>query len=350
MTAQVEDARQVDDPELSPWRQAGLQARQRRRRLLLAVVVAFTLFVAFAGVPTGREWLTAWMLITLLAACGGDLAVWRRAVVRDWLPLLGVLFAYDLLRGLANEVGGSLFGLPRWLSNPDNVVSSVRAHLLEPAHGDEAMFGGQVPTVWLQEHFYTQGVAHWYDRIAVPVYLSHFLVSLILAIVLWCVNYRLFRRYLAALVTLTCLTLTTYVLYPAAPPWMAALNQKIPPVHRVVEATLHVLGGETVNTAVEKGAAYSNPVAAIPSLHAAIPMMLLLFFWSEVRRRGRFLLALYALAMALTLVYTGEHYVTDVLLGWLYAAVSVLAVRTWLRLRSVEPALAQQRLAVPTDG
>jgi membrane-associated phospholipid phosphatase len=32
-------------------------------------------------------------------------------------------------------------------------------------------------------------------------------------------------------------------------------------------------------------------------------------------------LALYPLAMALTLVYTGEHFVIDVLLGWMYATV-----------------------------
>jgi membrane-associated phospholipid phosphatase len=87
-----------------------------------------------------------------------------------------------------------------------------------------------------------------------------------------------------------------------------------------------VLGSETVNTAVEKGAAYSNPVAAMPSLHAAIPMMLALFFWTRVRWWLRVVLVVYVLAMGLTLVYAGEHYVIDVLVGWLYAAISVFAV------------------------
>jgi membrane-associated phospholipid phosphatase len=163
-------------------------------------------------------------------------------------------------------------------------------------------------------------------------------VSLILAIVLWCVNYPLFRRYLGSLVTLTLITLTTYLLYPAAPPWMAALNDRLPHVDRVVQATLSVLGGETVNTAVEKGAAYSNPVAAMPSLHAAIPMMLALFFWSRARWWVRALLVTYAVAMGLTLVYTGEHYVVDVLVGWAYAAVSVLAVNRFFAVtRRPEP-------------
>ena len=332
--------------EVSPWRLAGLKARQRRRRLLLGVVVVFTLSVAVAGVPTGREWLTFWMLLTLFAACGGEFGVWRRAVVRDWLPLLAVLFAYDLLRGIANEIGGDVFGLPRLLSNPLNKVSAVRAHLWPPIDVDRTLFSGTVPTTWLQDHFYDPGVAHWYDRLAVCIYLSHFLVSLVLAILLWCVNYPLFRRYLAALVSLTVVTLATYVMFPAAPPWMASINNAfptsslpvrcVPPevsgpacqqVHRVVPETLHVLGGSTVDSAVEKGAAYSNAVAAMPSLHAAIPMLLVVFFWREVRLRGKVGLSLYAGGMAITLVYGGEHYVADVLAGWIYAVVVVLVLR-----------------------
>ena len=337
MTAEVQDATPADEGDLSPWRQAGPVLRRRRRRMLLAVVIAFTVIAAFTGFPTGREVLTFWLLATLLAACGGDVRVWRRAVVRDWMPLLAVLFAYDLLRGVANEVGGYLFSLPSWASSPESPSSRARAHLLEPLNADKALFGGHVPTVWLQQHLYHDGVAHWYDRIAVPIYLSHFLVSLVLAIVLWCVNYRLFRSYLAVLVTLTLVTLSTYLVYPAAPPWMAALNGRLPEVHRVVQSTLSVLGGQTLNSAVEKGAAYSNPVAAMPSLHAAIPMMLLLFFWPEIRVRGRLFLATYAGLMALTLVYGGEHYVIDVLVGWVYAAVVVFAVRTLARRRALAP-------------
>ena len=324
MTVELEDLPRED---LSPWRSADVRTRHRRRRMLLVVVVAFTLSVLLAGVPTGREWLTLWVLVTLFAAVGGDVGVWRRAVVKDWLPLLSVLFAYDLIRGLANEVGGALFNLDRWQSNPKNIISVAQAHLTEPLDADRWLFGGNVPTVWLQDKLYDPGVAHWWDRVAVPVYLSHFVVSLALMIALWCVAYPVFRRFLATFVTLTLVTLATYLVYPAAPPWMASLNGRLPEVDRVVQSTLHVLGGTTVNTAFEKGAAYSNPVAAMPSLHAAIPALILFFFWASARRSVRVLLVAYALAMAVTLVYSGEHYVVDVLLGWLYAAGSVWAVR-----------------------
>lgn len=334
MTAQVREVPEEESPELSAWQLAGPRARSRRRRLLLLVVVGFTVLTAFTGFPTGREVLTFWLLATLLAACSGDVRLWRRAVVRDWLPLLGVLFAYDLLRGVANEVGGYLFDLNRYLSGPGQ---TARAHLTEPIAADKALFGGHVPTVWMQEHLFTAGVAHWYDAVIVPVYLSHFVVSLLLAIVLWCVNYPLFRRYLTALITVTVAALATYVLYPAAPPWMAALNGKLGAgvqIHRVVQETLVTLGGNTLDSAVEQGAAYSNPVAAMPSLHAAIPMMLALFFWGSVRLRGKIILALYAGGMAFVLVYGGEHYVIDILLGWVYALVTVLCLRALERRRS----------------
>ena len=311
----------------SPWAAAGLAVRRRRRRLLLLVVVAFTVVTALTGFPTGREMLTLWLLLGLLAACGGDVTVWRRAVVRDWVPLLAVLWTYDLIRGLANEIGGALFDLPRWMTGN----GTARAHLSEPIAIDKALFGGHVPTVWLQQHLFTPGTAHWYDVLAIPVYMSHFLVSLVVAVALWCVSYARFRRYLAALVTLTIVTLVTYVLVPAAPPWMAALNGRLPELHRVVQESIVTLGGSTLGSAVERGAAYSNPVAALPSLHAAIPMMLLLLFFREARPWVRVVLVTYALAMACVLVYGGEHYVTDVLLGWLYAALTVLAVDRWSR-------------------
>ena len=61
-----------------------------------------------------------------------------------------------------------------------------------------------------------------------------------------------------------------------------------------------------------------NTVAAVPSLHAAYPGMLLLFFWSA-GWRVRAGLAVYTLAMAYALVYGGEHFVADILAGWALA-------------------------------
>jgi membrane-associated phospholipid phosphatase len=331
----------------SPWRSAGPEDRVRRRRLLVVVTALFAGIAVLFGFPTGREVLTGWVLLFLYAACAGNLRVWWRAVVRDWLPLFAVLFAYDFLRGAAKHVGGRLADLPTLRADLLDPTVTATAHVTEPIRGDELLFGGHVPTVWLQDHFYTPGTVHWWDALAVPVYFSHFFVSLGVAVLLWALSYRLFRRYVWTLVTLTVITLATYALYPAAPPWMAGLpdNHYLPEVARVVPDTLRALGGHTVNSAVERGAAYSNRVAAMPSLHGAIPFMLLLFAWPLVRRRTRALLGVYVVAMLLTLVYGGEHYVTDILLGYVYAAAAVWGVAWWFRRSHDAPVPADRGVA-----
>jgi membrane-associated phospholipid phosphatase len=84
---------------------------------------------------------------------------------------------------------------------------------------------------------------------------------------------------------------------------------------------------------IDEGQAGSNQVAAVPSLHAAISMLLCTFFWPRVRRRWRPLLACYAVAMGFALVYSAEHYVFDILLGWLVTAVVVIGFGRWERSR-----------------
>jgi hypothetical protein len=295
----------------SPW-QTGSARSQRRRRLLLGIALAFLAVTSVFGPPTGREVVTAWLLLLLYAVVGGDAAVWRRTVVQDWLPFLLVLFAYDLLRGFVKDLAG-------------------RAHVLPQLRVDEFLFGGIVPTVWLQEHLYTPSPA-WYDYAIAPVYLSHFLVPTAVAAGLWATSYVRFRGYVWTFVTLTAGTITTYAAFPAEPPWLASQTHPdlLAPVVRVTSHTLQVSGIPTIHNAVQRGEAYANPVAAVPSLHAAVPLLILLLAWPYCRWLGRTLLTGYVLAMAFTLVYGGEHYVSDILLGWAYAAASVAVVAALL--------------------
>lgn len=67
--------------------------------------------------------------------------------------------------------------------------------------------------------------------------------------------------------------------------------------------------------------------AAMPSLHAGAALMVALFVWPSVGTVTRGALATYAVAMAVTLAYTGEHYVVDIAAGWLVAVVATAAAR-----------------------
>jgi hypothetical protein len=121
--------------------------------------------------------------------------------------------------------------------------------------------------------------------------------------------------------------LVTYVLYPAAPPWLAAKEHVVGPVHRLSSAGWEVLGLPRAGALLEHGEGAVNPVAAIPSLHTAFAVLLCLVLFPTARRVWqRVALVGYAALMPLVLVWAGEHYVIDTLLGALYAGAVVVLV------------------------
>jgi membrane-associated phospholipid phosphatase len=83
-----------------------------------------------------------------------------------------------------------------------------------------------------------------------------------------------------------------------------------------------------------------NPYAAIPSLHGGYAFLVFIFVSTLAwKRRGwrRWavigLVALYPLAQSFAVVYTGNHYVIDILLGFAFATAALLGVkRLWHRL------------------
>jgi membrane-associated phospholipid phosphatase len=71
-----------------------------------------------------------------------------------------------------------------------------------------------------------------------------------------------------------------------------------------------------------------NPVAAVPSLHTAFAVLTCLVLFPVARRVWqRAALVAYAVLMPLVLVWAGEHYVVDTLLGAGYAVAVVLVMR-----------------------
>ena len=237
---------------------------------------------------------------------------WVRGV-RDWFPVALILVAYLLLHSLASTL-------------------TPGAHVQPQLGFDEWLGGGTAPTVRLQRALWDPGDPHWYDYLAWLVYLSHFVVTVTVAIVLWVKAYPVFRRFRALFLTVTFAGFVTYVVYPAIPPWLASRRGDMPQTVRIVRAMWLHLGLSDVAAVFGEKSKYAFPVGALPSLHAAWPLLLLVFFW-PVAGRWRVLLVAYALAMAFTLVYTADHFVFDVLLGWTYVVV-VVAGYSWFWRRS----------------
>lgn len=278
--------------------------RVHRRRFARAALIAWGVLVVAVtlrwGLPSDRPKLMVLIALGLLAASLSSPRAWAR-VLRDWLPLFLLLGVYDRLRAAADH----------WSTN---------VHVMPQIKADEWLFGGQIPTVHLQELLFPTGQPHWWDYAVFVVYLSHFFVSLVVLGLLWKFAYPRFRRYAGLFMALTYCAFVTYALYPADPPWLASRDGFIAPTAKIVDIMWVQVGLRSGVQVFSATSHLANPVAAVPSLHSAYPFLLMLFFWQSAGR-WRWLLPLYPLAMGFALVYTAEHFVIDVLLGWLYATV-----------------------------
>jgi hypothetical protein len=303
-------------------------------------IVAFTAWVAHGQISFQRYTLIFWAITGLVAFTIGRRPWWQAPL--DWAPLIVFFLAYDYTRGLASTLG-------------------FPTHWELPARIDRVMFG-EVPSVWLQEHWAAPyDAVPWWETLWAVVYLSFFVVPVVLACVLWVRSRTQFVRFMSRLMLVAAIALVGYVVVPAAPPWAAARcahaevadhpadpacmadihpsaprhtvlrriepeNEFSPIVRRISRRGFHEIPGlERTRGFIRTGIDASNQVAAVPSLHAAVSLLVAAFAWPLVRRRWRPLLVLYPLAMGFTLVWGGDHYVFDLVLGWGVVAVVMTA-------------------------
>jgi membrane-associated phospholipid phosphatase len=321
-----------------PWRRI-------RWAALALYVLGFVVFMRLQGIPTDRLGLAlaVTLLLTVLVLGRGWAAWWQ--MLRDWLPFQAVLLAYDYSRGYASPYTTKEIELQQYpIDNVHNALG-LPLHVTAPIRGDlwigDHLGLGGMPTTWVQEHLHPGTSVPWYGALTSLVYTSHFLVMPAVAVILWLTNQERFRVWMRMVVVLAVAGVATYVLYPMAPPWLAddAGIFPGPGVGRFTTEGFDRIGLELVGGALNQGQYLVNPVAAMPSLHMAYATLAAGFFWFGKPWWAKALLACYPLAMGLTLVYGGEHYVVDELAGVGYA-LAVIAGWRYLRARGRRRAAA----------
>ena len=266
-------------------------------------------------------------------------------IIRDWLPFALVLIAYDLSRGAADMIGRPT--LWEW-----------------PADVDRWMFFGTMPTVWLQEQLKLPQPP-WWEVVISSVYMSFFILPYVVAAVLWLRDREEWKAFVKLFVGAVgrglgdlrdraCRTamgrrplhagrcrrrsrqsaVHVQVGARGARRWPARRDAVHPGRRqqldredrrpRLGQANLH-----SATALLDQGQASVNLVAAIPSLHAGMTAAVAMFLWNRVHRGWRPVLVAYPLIMAFTLVYTAEHYVIDILLGWALAVVVIVALNRY---------------------
>ena len=303
---QVSDAPPADDD------------RRRLSRAMIALLIGYVALILVLMVVRGAYMSPDLFIVLALVVA---VALGRtRLFLRDWLPFAAIFLAWESMRGLADDLGTAV--------HSDDIIAIERF-----------LFFGRVPSVELQAAFHLPGQINVLDLATTFLYVAHFALPLVVAFVFWISERRLFYRYLMALMLMSFAAFLCYLLIPVAPPRFAGAYGESLVVRDIARDTFEQLHFAPVTTWLY-GSISGNPVAAMPSLHSAYPLLAFLFVRTRWPRASLILLA-WSAAIWFSVVYLGHHYVIDVVAGMAFAVGAYWALQS--------PILARlaSRLAAP---
>lgn len=223
------------------------------------------------------------------------------------LPWLLFACSYDWMRLL-----------PNWKVNPIDVRNIYETE--KSLFGIVTASGTLIPGEWFALHHNTLG-----DIIAGISYLSWVPVPLALALYLFFTGKEQWSlRFSFAFLAVNLVGFIGYYIYPAAPPWYVMKHG-----FDVVLDTPGDVGGlirfdRLIGISVFQSiySGNSNVFAAVPSLHATYLMVATCYAWlTRQHPLTTGIIALLCIGIWFTAVYSGHHYIIDVLLGILLAVV-----------------------------
>src|SRR5574338_397013 len=294
--------------------QTDIDLRVRNERWLLAAVLGYSALVVTLMVLGGLN-ITPDVLVVaflLVAVLMGR----TRLFLRDWLPFSAIFLASELMRGIADDAG-------------------FPVHVGDVIAAERLISFGQLPTQLLQDWLAPTSGVGIAAIIATVLYMLHFALPIVTGFLLWVWRRSQYYEFVAAFILLSFAGFVTYLLLPVAPPWWAADNGQLngptgEPLIRYLKPDAFAViadrlgfDGRWLTSYVFYGG-NPNGVAAFPSLHAGYPFLSFLVLRRAFGRIGWLALA-YAVAVWWAIVFTGDHYLVDVLGGIAYASAAYLA-------------------------
>ena len=256
---------------------------------IIGTLVCVVIFVKEPSFPTPDKLL---VFLTFVFLCFNQ----GLSLLKRLSPFVGLLLVYESFRGIADRL-------------------NTNVHFTPMIRFDEWMFGS-LPTAALQRWWW-HGSVRWYDFVFYTPYVLHFVFPVGLALLVWKLREPYYWRVIGMYVLLSFAGFLTYLLYPAAPPWMASDLGYIQPITRVSSHVWSALGLHDFPSFYREVS--PNPVAAVPSLHAAYAILLSIIIYKLFGKKWGTLSLIYPLILSVGIVYQGEHYAIDVILGAIYA-------------------------------
>jgi len=216
-----------------------------------------------------------------------------RLFFKDWYLFLAFIYLTDTLRGLIYYLV-SKYQLPVYCE-----------YVLK---AEQSIFR-TVPSVWLQNKLLGDAQFGLLEELVTFFHGTHFIAFLIIGFFIWLKDKENFRVYKLSFYLLMVMGISLYALIPTAPPWMASnLFGLLPPLrHFNLEIYTAIIPDLTAGF-------NTDPVAAMPSLHAAFPFLCSLLLFKRYKFRA-FPFYLYTAAIFFSIIYTGDHYVADIIAG-----------------------------------
>lgn len=280
-------------------------------RLAAWAILAYGLVAPIIRLTVGYD--SIGFPITLAAAMAAVLwVVPRQREVRTWVFYGVAMYFFTQLRDAADE-------------------TSIRASTVYVLDWEVWMFGGDTPSAWLQDRVggadgnpgvvaYMATFLHW----------SWFIFPHAVVIGTFIVARRWFFRVSMIMVGTFFFAVVLYYLVPTVPPWLAAENGATGGISRVLDDTGPTIFGQSLWDSMFDLFAKPNARAAMPSLHFAAALEVVII---ALLLRSRRLLAvslMYSASLGFSLVYLGEHYVADILAGGGAAVAAFFIVETVL--------------------
>ncbi len=259
---------------------------------LFILVTLFYFFQRFVFIPK----ILIFVLIILSSAFIGKF----QSLIKDWFVFIAFVYLFDSLRG-------TIYILTCKLSLPVYTLYVIKI---------EKFLFNEIPSVLLQNWLLSPNAPNefsWLEKLLTVIHGSHFVAFLLVGFLIWLNKSNHFKLYKMSFYFLMVSGLFFYLIVPTVPPWLASTQFNLfPPLTHFNVVMFNIIIPDICN------GFDTNPVAAMPSLHSAFPILCSLLLWPLFRWKA-VPFFLYTLLVLFTIVYSGDHYVTDILGGLILA-------------------------------
>lgn len=175
--------------------------------------------------------------------------------------------------------------------------------------------------------FLSQNQAPFLDAISGFFYLCWVPVPLLFAVYLFFKNKDQFLKFALTFLWVNLIGFVVYYIYPAAPPWYIHTYGDVFNPHTPGSAAGLVRFDSMFNVKIFQSlyTQSSNVFAAMPSLHASYPLIVLYYGLKNKLGLINILFALIMVGIWFSAIYNNHHYVLDILAGIICAIIAIIS-------------------------